>query len=80
MSVLLISLAAFGIGMRSFQASNANSVMGNIATTRLGTGAALVSLSMSLGMITSFGIMTALFDAFETDALATSATEHDADC
>jgi hypothetical protein len=31
---------------------------------------------MSLGMITSVGIMTALFDAFETDAQATSASEH----
>ncbi len=71
-----LRLAAFGIGMGSFQASNANSVMGNVATTRLGTGAALNSLSMSLGMITSVGIMTALFDAFEADALATSATEH----
>ena len=70
-----LRLAAFGIGMGSFQASNANSVMGNIASTRLGTGAALVSLSMSLGMITSVGIMTAVFDAFEADALATSATE-----
>ena len=73
-----LRLAAFGIGMGSFQASNANSVMGNIAKTRLGTGAALVSLSMSLGMITSVGVMTALFDAFETDALSTTACEHTA--
>ena len=73
-----LRLAAFGIGMGSFQASNANGVMGNIASTRLGTGAALVSLFMSLGMITSVGIMTALFDAFEANALATSATEHTA--
>lgn len=73
-----IRLALFGIGMGGFQSSNASSVMGNIPANRLGMGAALLSLAFSLGMITSVGLMTAIFDALKESALTVAADERQA--
>lgn len=61
-------LALFGLGMGSFQSSNASSVLGGLTAKQLGVGSALLSLAFSLGMITSIGLMTALFENFRDAA------------
>ena len=61
-------LALFGLGMGSFQSSNASSVLGGLTSRQLGIGSALLSLAFSMGMITSIGLMTALFESFREAA------------
>ncbi len=61
-------LAAFGLGMGAFQASNANSIMGRMPPDALGSGAAMLSLANGLGMVTSVGMMTLVFEAFRAGA------------
>ena len=51
-----------GIGLGMFQAANANLIMGAVPRDRLGTGGALISLSMSMGIVTSVALMGGVFD------------------
>ena len=52
--------AAMGISMGLHQASNANLVMGAVPSNRLGTGGAIMTLSRSMGSVSSVGILSAL--------------------
>ena len=63
-----LCLAMFGLGMGSFQSSNASSVLGGLSATQLASGSALLSLAFSLGMIASVGLMTALFEGLRESA------------
>jgi MFS family permease len=60
-----VRLALFGFGLGAFQASNANSVMGSVPEHRLGSGGAVLALANGLGVVTSVGLMTALFNALK---------------
>ena len=57
-----LRMAAGGIGMGVFQAANATLIMGAVPRDRLGTGGALISLSMSMGIVTSVALMGGVFD------------------
>ena len=52
--------AAMGVSMGLHQASNANLVMGSVPSNRLGTGGAIMTLSRSMGSVSSVGILSAL--------------------
>ena len=58
-----IRMAALGLAFGIFQASNASIVMGSVPTDRLATGGALLSLSRSMGTVTSVAVMSAVFAA-----------------
>jgi MFS family permease len=62
-SDVAILMMATGIGMGLFQAANANLIMGTFPTDRLGMGGAIMSLSRSLGTVSSVAIMGAIFSA-----------------
>lgn len=64
-SVLDVSILmmAAGVGMGLFQAANANLIMGTFPPGRLGMGGAILSLSRSLGTVSSVAIMGAVFSA-----------------
>ena len=51
-----------GIGLGVFQAANATLIMGAVPRDRLGTGGALIAMSMSLGIVTSVALMGGIFD------------------
>lgn len=57
-----LRMAMGGIGMGVFQAANATLIMGTVPRDRLGTGGALISLSMSMGIVTSVALMGGVFD------------------
>ena len=64
-------MAIGGIGMGVFQATNATLIMGAMPSDRLGTGGALISLSMSMGIVTSVALLGGVFDGrLETHAAA----------
>ena len=54
-------MAVIGIGIGLFQAANATLIMGTVPGDRLGTGGAILSLSRSMGTVSSVAIMSALF-------------------
>ena len=56
-------MAAIGLGMGLFQAANATLIMGAVPRDRLGTGGAILSLTRSMGTVSSVAIMSALFDS-----------------
>ena len=56
-------MAVAGAGMGMFQAANANLIMGHFAFDRLAMGGAIMSVSRSLGTVSSVAIMGALFSA-----------------
>ena len=56
-----IRMAVIGIGIGLFQAANATLIMGTVPGDRLGTGGAILSLSRSMGTVSSVAIMSALF-------------------
>lgn len=56
-----LRMAVLGISFGVFQASNASIVMGSVPTDRLATGGALLSLSRSMGTVTSVAVMSAIF-------------------
>ena len=56
-----IRMAVLGISFGVFQASNASIVMGSVPRDRLATGGALLSLSRSMGTVTSVAVMSAIF-------------------
>jgi EmrB/QacA subfamily drug resistance transporter len=58
-----ILMMATGVGMGLFQASNSNLIMGAFPPDRLGMGGAIMSLSRSLGTVSSVAIMGAIFSA-----------------
>ena len=57
-----LRMALGGIGLGVFQAANATLIMGAVPRNRLGTGGALISLSMSMGIVTSVALMGDVFD------------------
>ncbi len=59
-----IRLSLFGMGMGAFQASNMSSLMREVPSNRLGMGGALLAFAISLGMVTSVGLMNAIFSSF----------------
>lgn len=68
-------MAAVGVGMGMFQASNANLVMGSVSADRLGTGAAIMALSRSMGTVTSVAVISAVFAALLSAHTGTLAGE-----
>ena len=60
-SDVALRMAVGGIGMGIFQAANATLIMGAMPRNRLGTGGALISLSMSMGIVTSVALMGGVF-------------------
>ena len=48
--------------MGVFQAANATLIMGAVPRDRLGTGGALIAMSMSMGIVTSVALMGGVFD------------------
>ena len=56
-------MAAVGAGMGLFQAANATLIMGAVPRDRLGTGGAILSLSRSMGTVSSVALMSALFES-----------------
>ena len=61
-SDVALRMAVGGIGLGVFQAANATLIMGAVPRDRLGTGGALISLSMSMGIVTSVALMGGVFD------------------
>ena len=57
-----LRMALGGIGLGVFQAANATLIMGAVPRDRLGSGGALISLSMSMGIVTSVALMGGVFD------------------
>ena len=57
-----LRMALGGIGLGVFQAANATLIMGTVPRDRLATGGALISLSMSMGIVTSVALMGGVFD------------------
>ena len=57
--------AAMGLSMGLHQAANANLVMGSVASDRLGTGGAIMTLSRSLGSVSSVALLSAFVAARE---------------
>lgn len=57
-----LRMAVGGLGLGVFQAANATLIMGAVPRDRLATGGALISLSMSLGIVTSVALMGGIFD------------------
>ena len=57
-----LRMALGGIGLGVFQAANATLIMGAVPRDRLGSGGALISLSMSMGIVTSVALMGGIFD------------------
>ena len=59
---IALRMAVGGIGMGVFQAANATLIMGAVPRDRLGTGGALIAMSMSMGIVTSVALMGGVFD------------------
>lgn len=66
-------LLMFGVGMGAFQTSNLASVMAEMPSNALSTGAAMPALAFGLGMATSVGVMGAVFEAIRSAAIVSSA-------
>ena len=56
-----VRMAVIGIGIGLFQAANATLIMGAVPGDRLGTGGAILSISRSMGNVSSVAIMSAVF-------------------
>ncbi|MDH3600094.1 MAG: MFS transporter, partial [Candidatus Tectomicrobia bacterium] len=54
-------MIAIGLGMGLFQAANATLIMGSVPSDKLGTGGALLTMSRSMGTVSSVALMGALF-------------------
>jgi EmrB/QacA subfamily drug resistance transporter len=66
-----IRMAVIGIGIGLFQAANATLIMGTVPGDRLGTGGAILSLSRSMGTVSSVAILSALFASRLSEHTAT---------
>ena len=62
---IAVRSAAMGLSMGLHQAANANLVMGSVPSNRLGTGGAIMTLSRSLGTVSSVALLSALLAARE---------------
>ena len=58
-----LRMGTVGAGMGLFQAANATLIMGAVPGDRLGTGGAILSISRTMGTVTSVAIMGALFES-----------------
>ena len=58
---VMFRMIAIGLGMGLFQAANATLIMGSVPSDQLGTGGALLTMSRSMGTVTSVALMGALF-------------------
>ena len=58
-----LRMGATGLAMGVFQASNASMIMGSVPRDRLGTGGAILSLSRSIGTVSSVAVVGAIFAA-----------------
>lgn len=58
-----IGLIGVGVGTGLFQSANANLIMGNMPSDRLGMGGGIMGLSRGLGTVFSVAIMGAIFSA-----------------
>jgi DHA2 family multidrug resistance protein-like MFS transporter len=67
-----VRMAIAGVGAGLFQAAHANLVMGHFASDRLAMGGAILSVSRSLGTVSSVAIMGALFSAREAARAGTA--------
>ena len=56
-----VRMGVVGAGMGLFQAANVTLIMSAVPGDRLGTGGAILSISRSMGNVTSVAIMSALF-------------------
>jgi hypothetical protein len=56
-----LRMIAVGFGMGLFQAANATLIMGSVPSDQLGTGGALLTMSRSMGTVSSVALMGALF-------------------
>lgn len=54
-------MVVIGVAIGMFQASSASLIMGTVPGDRLGTGGAILSISRSMGTVSSVAIMSALF-------------------
>ena len=63
MGDVAMRMAVAGLGTGLFQAAHANLIMGHFASDRLAMGGAIMSVSRSLGTVSSVAIMGALFSA-----------------
>ena len=64
-TMIAVRMACMGIGTGVFQASHSNLVMGKVPSSRLATGGALLTMSRSIGVVTSVAIMSAVLAARE---------------
>jgi len=58
---VMLRMIAVGLGMGLFQAANATLIMGSVPSDQLGTGGALLTMSRSMGTVSSVALMGALF-------------------
>jgi MFS family permease len=56
-----LRMIAVGLGIGLFQAANATLIMGSVPSDQLGTGGALITMSRSMGTVSSVALMGALF-------------------
>lgn len=70
-SDVAILMVATGVGMGLFGAASSNLIMGTFPLDRLGMGGAIMSLSRSLGTVSSVAIMGAVFSARQTARVGT---------
>ena len=56
-----LRMIAVGFGMGLFQAANATLIMGSVPSDQLGTGGALLTMSRSMGTVSSVALIGALF-------------------
>jgi len=66
-----VRMAVIGVGLGLFQAANATLIMGTVPGNRLGTGGAILSLSRSMGTVSSVAIMSAFFASRLSEHMAT---------
>ena len=66
-------MAVAGVGTGLYQAANANLIMGHFASGRLAMGGAIMSVSRSLGTVSSVAIMGVLFSARQAARAVTAA-------
>jgi MFS family permease len=70
---VMLRMIAVGLGIGLFQAANATLIMGSVPSDQLGTGGALLTMSRSMGTVSSVALMGALFASrleFHARALA----------
>ena len=72
-----ILMMVAGVGMGLFQSASSNLIMGTFPPDRLGMGGAIMSLSRSLGTVSSVAIMGAIFSARQSARAGTGDEAHE---